>query len=400
MSPTINNYSDSKYYVLDKKNNVILKHDVKQNDKTSEPEVVICTEKDPKTGEIKEKTLPMSYVDKIYSAASNKVVKTMVPFLVWGGVCAADITARYNALDFSSIPADKEYRIKTMDDVYNVMELSDEVDEAVPSMDSHGKRFIFALAENKESLMKDLDLNDEQYDNLADIALKISKNESQFGSSLKYRAYMVAESYLAGAYGASKVREYKSADNDPTLSRGMTQYKIGFATDAEKELFDKYNITYDNLTTNIQYPEKSAVATLIHLGSIQKGYNHYLQKMNEIAPDMSDPEVQKSIENAKSIVFDDELRPKAIKALTQVNGSEEESEYLKNANLTKDDLEDLRTYAKGIQLSEKAFVAAGWPGKNIRPYGKSADLGCANLINAAAGVGYIANITDNIKLPE
>lgn len=257
-----------------------------------------------------------------------------------------------------------------------------------------------SLAENKAELMKDLDLNDKQYDDLADIALKISKNESQLGGSLKYRGYLVAESYLAGAYGASKLREHTSADNNQTLSRGMTQYKIAFATDDEKALFDKYDVTYDNLTTNIQYPEKSAIATMIHLGTLQKGYDNYLEKMNKIAPDMSNPEVQESIENAKSIIFDDEKRPKAIKALTQKNGSEEESKYLSIANLTQDDLEDLRTYAKGVQLSEKAFVAAGWPGKNIRPYGKSADLGCANLINAAAGVGYIAHITDDIKVPE
>lgn len=399
MSSYINNYTCPKYYVLDKKDNIILQHDIKQNNTTSEPEVVICTAKNPKTGEIENQTLPLSHVNKIYSVASNKIVRALVPLLVWGGAGAADLSTRYNAIDYSE-PIDKEYRINTIDDVYNVMELSDEVDEAVPTIDNHGKRFICALAENKESLMKDLELNDEQYDNLADIALKISKNESQFGKSLKYRSFMVAESYLAGAYGASKAREIKSADNDPTLSRGMTQYKIGFATDEEKALFDKYGVTYGNLTTNIQYPEKSAVATLIHLGTLQKGYDRYIDKMNEIAPDMSDPEVQKSIKNAKSIVFDDELRPKAIKALTQINNSKEESEYLKSANLTQDDLNDLRTYAKGIQLSEKAFVAAGWPGKNIRPYGKSADLGCANLINAAAGVGYIANITNDIKVPE
>ena len=399
MVSTIKNNPNSYYCVLDKKDNILCQHKIKQNDENSEPEVVICTSRNNKTGEIEERTLPLSQVNKFYSIASNKIIRTIVPLLFWGGLEATDIGSRYNALDYS-VPLDKEYTIKNMDDVCEVMELSDEIDENLPSMSSQGKRFIFSLAENKAELMKDLDLNDKQYDDLADVALKISKNESQLGGSLKYRGYLVAESYLAGAYGASKLREHTSADNNQTLSRGMTQYKIAFATDDEKALFDKYDVTYDNLTTNIQYPEKSAIATMIHLGTLQKGYDNYLEKMNKIAPDMSNPEVQESIENAKSIIFDDEKRPKAIKALTQKNGSEEESKYLSIANLTQDDLEDLRTYAKGVQLSEKAFVAAGWPGKNIRPYGKSADLGCANLINAAAGVGYIAHITDDIKVPE
>ena len=399
MIPATNSTNPSKYYITNNKNNVLYEHEIVHNNKSTEPDVVICTTKNHKTGEIEQQTLPINLVNKMYSIASNKAASILLRLLCFGSVALADVNSRYNAIDYSR-SFEEEYIINADNNNLDGIEFSEDISNELGSIGNHGKRFIFSLVKNKESLMKDLNLNDKQYDDLADIALKISKNESQFGKSLKYRGFMVTESYLAGAYGASKIREYKSTDKDPTLSRGMTQYKIAFANDNEKALFDKYGITYNNLTTNIQYPEKSAVATIIHLGSIQKGYEAYLEKMDEISPDLSNPEVQESIENAKSIIFNDELRPKAIKALTRKNGSGDESEYLKVANLTQKDLEDLRTYAKSIRLSEKAFVAAGWPGKNIRPYGKSADLGCANLINAAAGVGYIANIADDIKLPE
>ncbi len=388
----------SRYVVTDKKNNAIQEHEIIQTDSSNEPQVVICTAKNSKTGKIEGQTLPLSQVDKLYSAASNKVVGVLVPLMFWGSLGASDVASRYNAFDYSE-PLTTEYSMKTSDDIRDVMTLSPEIDKKLDTMGSQGKRFITSLAENKEDLMEDLGLNDKQYDDLADIALKISKNESQFGESLKYKGYMVTESYTLGAYGASKLREHTSIDKDPTLSRGMTQYKIAYANDNEKELFDKYGVSHDNLTTNIQYPEKSAIATMIHLGTLQKGYDRYMKKMNDIAPDLKDSKVKKSVENAKTIIFNDELRPKAIKALTQKNGSKEEEKALKDANLTQNDLDDLRIYAKSVKLSEKAFVTAGWPGKNIYPYGKSADLGCANLLKVASGVGYIAKIADDSIIP-
>ncbi len=389
----------SKYQVTDKKNKVIQEHDIKQTGSYTEPQVVICSAKNDKTGNIEDQTMQLSHLNKLYSIASNKAVGILVPLMFWGGLEVSDLSSRYNAFDYSE-PLTTEYTEKTKDDICEEMTLSPEIEKNIDNIGSQGKRFLSSLAENKENLMNDLNLNDKQYDDLADIALKISKNESQFGKSLKYKGYMVTESYMLGAYGASKLREHTSVDKDGTLSRGMTQYKVSFANDKEKKLLDKYDVTYNNLTTNIQYPEKSAIATMIHLGTLQKGYENYSKRMNEIAPDLTNPDVQKSIQNAKTIIFDDELRPKALKALTQKNDSKEEAKALKDANLTKNDLDDLRTFAKGVKLSEKAYVASRWPGKNIYPYGKSADLGCANLLKAAAGVGYIANITKDIEIPE
>lgn len=396
INPTLNKNYIGTINLTDKKGNKIIEHPLKYNpENPNNPDVVILSTKNPKTGELEDQTLPLKQVSKLYSHAQKKAVGWLIRAMVFLPIIGCDILERSQGIDRNApLTTGVGETPVTIENIKEKMTISKEIENK--ELGHQGMRFINSLAENKESLMKDLELDVKQYDNLADIALKISNNESQLGESPKYRGFLAAESYVLGALGAS---EYRSAthndENSEVLSRGMTQYKIALASDEEKELFDKYGITYDNLTTNIQYPEKSAIATMIHLGSLQKGYEEYSQKMDEIAPDLNDKDVQKSIINAKNIINSDN-RKLALKALTAKNNSEDEAEKLKAANLTQDDLNDLRTYAKTIKLPEKAFVAAGWPGKNIRPWGKNQDLGCANLINASAGVGYIANICNDL----
>lgn len=59
----------------------------------------------------------------------------------------------------------------------------------------------------------------------------------------------------------------------------------------KKVLFDRYGITYGENGSNIVEPEKSAVATIIHLATLDKDYSKYLENARALAPDLSSPEV-------------------------------------------------------------------------------------------------------------
>lgn len=252
-------------------------------------------------------------------------------------------------------------------------------------------RFYNSLKLNKNSLMKDLSITSEEYDSYAALALKISKEESKCGKSLRYLFYDFIERRKKGFEILSYIRNKKSGD--PSLSLGMTRFKISKATAEEKALFSKYGITFENNNSNIIEPEKSAVATIIHLSKLAKGYSPYLAQARELLPEMNNPSIRYSINNAKRILFNDKLRPKAIEALRQSgNGIEQVSE------ITLKDLDDLRIYASSVVLSKDAYLAARWNGRVVLPIGEKKDIACANLLKTAAQKGYIPNIdkTSNV----
>lgn len=261
------------------------------------------------------------------------------------------------------------------------------------------KRFLSALKVNKEALMADLNIDGKTYDLYAKVALKIAKEESQFGNSKKYKIYDILESSKTGRTAISKIR--KAVNGDGTLSLGMTRFKIDKASKEEKELFKKYGITFDNNNSNILQPEKSALATLIHLATLDKDYPKYLEAVRKCHPDMSKISVRKSIENAKKIVFDDEKRPLAMDNF--VNHYVQEASFTINPmerlmSISGKEMADLRVYARTVELSPEAYLAARWNGKKIIPTGAKADIACKNLLNIIAQKGYIANIDKSSKV--
>ena len=121
------------------------------------------------------------------------------------------------------------------------------------------KDFGNALKDNKESLMKDLALSSDEYNDIALVAMGIAQQESDFGDSQKYKL----KEY--GQWAINVLKWVKG--NNSYNSRGLTQMKLESYTDpVTKNLLYKYNITSDDLDN----PEKSAIATMIVLGGMYK----------------------------------------------------------------------------------------------------------------------------------
>ena len=261
-------------------------------------------------------------------------------------------------------------------------------------------KFLYAMKSNKLTLMEDLKIDNKTYDMYAKVALKIAKEESQFGNSKKYKIYDMFETSETGRKAISQIR--KVINGDGTLSLGLTRFKIDKASQEEKELFKKYGITFDNNSSNILHPDKSAIATIIHLAALGKDYPVYLEAAKKCHPDMNSASVRKSIANAKKILFDDEKRPLAMECLlnnyTPNKASFEINPMNRVLQLTDKDIKDLRIYAKTVELSPEAYLAARWNGKRIIPAGTKSDIACRNLLNIIAQKGYIANIDKTSKV--
>jgi hypothetical protein len=249
-------------------------------------------------------------------------------------------------------------------------------------------KFYESLKVNKSSLMKALGLSSEEYNQYAALALKISKEESCFGLSRKYKMYHLAESTRLGTKFLSAIRKYLSGEG--FLSLGMTRFKISKAPAEEKALFKQFGITFEKNRSNILKPEQSAVATMIHLANMGKEYPDYLKSVGELMPDLSSSAVKQSLQNARRILFHDKLRPVAVRAVR--SGQAVDVEALNKVGLTLNDLEDLKQYAKTVILSKDAFLAARWNGRAIVPFGEKSRYAFANLLNVAAQKGYVSNI--------
>lgn len=267
-----------------------------------------------------------------------------------------------------------------------------EIHKPVPysSLKTNAGKFYKAVLTNKLSLMKDLNIDEKTYDMLSSIALSISREESSYGRSGKFFIFNNLEKSNIFTKILSFIRNYKKGDG--TLSIGMTQLKIDKVSDTEKELLTKYGITFGKNRSNITNPENSALATIIHLNELLKGYPEYLKSARTLKPDMADIRVISAIERAKAIIRDDTKRPLAIGALRAHQGTLAEKMALKKAGLTLEDLDALRTYASTIELSERAYLAASWNGRMIIPQGPRGDLAYINLIHADCEKGYISNI--------
>lgn len=262
---------------------------------------------------------------------------------------------------------------------------------------SAGYRFFNSLRANKSSLIKDLGIDAQTYDTCAQLAMKIAHNESQLGESKKFKFYDTLKSSDFILDLGSSIRKFFRGDGD--LSLGLTQFKIAKATNSEKELFKKYGIICENNKSNILEPEKSAIATVIHLAELSKDYPKYLEEVKKIHPNPYRVTIRKAINNAKQILFNDNKRPEALKALTgKLYKKTVKATDTKLSDFTAKDLNDLRVYASTVELSPQAYLAARWNGRKIIPSGKGSDIACKNLLNIIAQKGYVANVDKSSKV--
>lgn len=133
------------------------------------------------------------------------------------------------------------------------------------------KQFSTSLITNKKQLQKDLGVNNDTYNELALNVLGILGVESTygqennaFGNFIRAGRKLFSSNNSSPDY-KSKYDTYKiNGDNN---SIGLTQIRMKYLSNKEKQLFKKYNITKDDLVHN---PYKAAIASMIKLSQAFK----------------------------------------------------------------------------------------------------------------------------------
>lgn len=157
-----------------------------------------------------------------------------------------------------------------------------------PETQDNVQKMAQSLVDQKQKLMKDLKIDNDTYNELAQLTLGIAGQESNYGDNWKYK-------YKESAIGQSDVTDAKRIKNLMTLknpfdispnSRGFTQIKYDSQNKDVRNLFSKYGINSPN---DLADPSKSNVAALIMLGYMSNNELPQLKdKMNKLNLSKSD----------------------------------------------------------------------------------------------------------------
>ena len=200
---------------------------------------------------------------------------------------------RNNAIQFKSHDISKTPAYSTIE--YNPIH---NIKWSTKDLDDHQKqvvnKFATSLKNNKINIQKELNINDDSYNKLAQAALGILGVESTYGNTNSGIGNFIRASRKAIFKNNSSPDIYSKFHtygiDDDNNSVGLTQIRYKYLSDKVKELYKKYGITKQDLVDN---PDKAAIATIIKLadeykrvGSIEKaikGYNNkesYLDMVN------------------------------------------------------------------------------------------------------------------------
>ena len=200
---------------------------------------------------------------------------------------------RNNAIQFKSHDISKTPAYSTIE--YNPIH---NIKWSTKDLDDHQKqvvnKFATSLKNNKINIQKELNINDDSYNKLAQAALGILGVESTYGNTNSGIGNFIRASRKAIFKNNSSPDIYSKFHtygiDDDNNSVGLTQIRYKYLSDEVKELYKKYGITKQDLVDN---PDKAAIATIIKLadeykrvGSIEKaikGYNNkesYLDMVN------------------------------------------------------------------------------------------------------------------------
>lgn len=161
----------------------------------------------------------------------------------------------------------------TFEDTFKMIDANDE--------SSDGAKFLNGLIDNKAQLQEELGLTDEEYDNLACIALALASQETGMGDEA---GYALENSWLGGPIRkAMKWIDIKTGGG--SASSGLTQMRIydfmhseqSPLTDEQKALLNEYGIVAEDFATNNLFanPDKAAIASMIVLTNIYENYDNY-----------------------------------------------------------------------------------------------------------------------------
>lgn len=124
------------------------------------------------------------------------------------------------------------------------------------------KEFAGTLESQKEDLMKNLNIDNDTYNDIASMTLGIVGQETKFGTSKRYRI----KNFPLGKRWVGRIGKWLIND-DSIDSKGLTQTKVeAYTSDEVKKLFVKYGINKDSVAN----PKESAIATMIALTDMYK----------------------------------------------------------------------------------------------------------------------------------
>jgi hypothetical protein len=191
------------------------------------------------------------------------------------------------------------------------IEYNKEFRESYPEV----KNMAQAIVNNKKSLMKDLKINGDLFNDIAEISLGVAGQETEYGTSLKYKLK---------TEGVQDILK-SITNNNSYNSKGITQIKFDGMNKEVKVLFDKYGITKDNLNKG----DKAIIAQII---LFSYAYNNEL------------PAYQKVMK---------ELNVSPIEALLYLNQGK--SGELRNKTATPEKniyIKNVKTFSKNFTLKE------------------------------------------------
>lgn len=119
------------------------------------------------------------------------------------------------------------------------------------------EQFMKALSDNKEKLQQDLQIDSDTYNTLAELALGIAQQESEFGTSVRYKLKNILSDE-----SMSNIKKMVRG-KDSARSRGVTQIKMEADNKDLRNLYKKYGL--DKSTLNQNDVSNSALATMLRL---------------------------------------------------------------------------------------------------------------------------------------
>lgn len=132
-------------------------------------------------------------------------------------------------------------------------------------------QYISGIIDNKQSIQKDLKINDDTYDKLAKASLGILGVESNFGEKHTTLGNFVraVRKFIDSSNSSPDIysKYYTYGGNQDYNSVGLTQIRFKYLSDNVKNLYRKYNISKEDLINN---PAKAAIATIIKLADEYK----------------------------------------------------------------------------------------------------------------------------------
>ena len=154
-----------------------------------------------------------------------------------------------------------------------------------PNETEQGRRFWKGLVSNMASLTEELGISQEEYINLACIAMALATHETGFGEEKGYVGENVGVHKFVRNAGKQLQRLIHPSGS---ASSGLTQIKIyDFMNDESKlspklrEILINHGIEAKSYTKNNLFasPEKAAIATIVALKAIVDNYPKYLEQL-------------------------------------------------------------------------------------------------------------------------